>query len=197
MNVTIEHGFPSDQRDVAAALYYEAFRGKLGNIFDPPDKAHRFFADILDPEFAISAVDGNGTLLGIAGYKTSKGALTGGTFASLANVYGSFGAVWRAALASLLERDLEPCVLLMDGICVAEHARGLGLGTKLLHEIKQTAGSLGCHSVRLDVIDNNPRAASLYAREGFEPRETEHTGPLRHLFGFSAATRMEYAVVQK
>ena len=196
MNVTITTGFPENQRHVAAALYYDAFRGKLGRLFDPPAKAHRFFASILDPRFAISALDEQGNLLGIAGYKTADGALTGGTLTDLSRVYGPVGAIWRAALASLLERDLEPGALLMDGICVRKNARGLGLGTRLLSEIKSTARDLGCASVHLDVIDSNPRAAALYAREGFKAEGTETLGPLRHLFGFSTSTRMVYAVAQ-
>jgi ribosomal protein S18 acetylase RimI-like enzyme len=197
MNVTIQPRFPEDQRDTAATLYYEAFRGKLHRLFDPPEKAHVFFAGILDPGFALSAVSEDGTLLGLAGFKTSKGALTGGTLKDLNRVYGVFGGLWRGLLASLLERDLEDGVLLMDGICVSSDARGLGLGTKLLRAIKDKARDLNCTSVRLDVIDTNPRAQSLYAREGFVPVRTEKLGPLRHLFGFSKSTRMEYAVPQQ
>ena len=197
MNATIQPGFPEDQRAVAAALYYEAFRGKLHRLFDPPEKAHAFFSDILDPQFAISAVSETGTLMGLAGYKTSQGALTDGDLKDLSRRYGALGGLWRGLLVSLLERDLEDGILLMDGICVSADARGLGLGTQLLHAIKNKAADLNCTSVRLDVIDTNPRAQALYSREGFVPVGTETLGPLKYLFGFSESTRMEYAVAQQ
>ena len=196
MKVTIQPGFSEAHRPEAARLYYAAFHDKLHRIFDPAHKAHALFERILDPAYAISAVSEDGKLLGIAGYKTADGALTGGAFDDLRQVYGLWGAAWRAALASLLERDVRPNVLLMDGICVSKDARGLGIGTRLLHAIKHKAHDLGCASVRLDVIDTNPRAAALYRREGFKEIKTEHIGPLRHLFKFSTATQMEYAVAQ-
>ena len=44
--------------------------------------------------------------------------------------------------------------------------------------------------VRLDVIDSNPRARTLYEREGFNATDTHRLGLLRHVFGFESATTM-------
>ena len=78
----------------------------------------------------------------------------------------------------------------MDGIFVTKEARGLGLGTALLRAVKGEALKRGCGEVRLDVIDNNPRARKLYEREGFVAGNVQSLGPLKHLFGFSSATEM-------
>lgn len=192
----IIHGIPSDQIDTAAALYWQAFGGKLGRLMRPDDKALRFFAQVIVPEFAISAVDTDGKLLGLAGFKTDAGGLVAGGLADLARVYGWPGALWRGPLLALLERELEPGVLQMDGICVSAQARGQGVGTALLAAIKAKAAQRGDRVVRLDVIDTNPRAEALYRREGFAPVSRESLGPFRWLFGFGSALRMEYPVAR-
>lgn len=191
----IIRGFPEHLRRQAAGLYFKAFEGKIGGILNRDGRGIRFIELVISSRFAISATSSDGSkLLGIAGYKTSDGSLVGGTLTDLASVYGWFGAIWRAIPLSLLERELEEQVLLMDGIAVAEEARGLGIGTKLLHAIIKEAEHQGKNEVRLDVIDTNPRAKALYERNGFIEQKTEKLGPFSFLFGFSASTTMKYTI---
>lgn len=192
--VTIQTGFPAAQRGVAAHLYYQAFGEKLGKLMGHDGRAERFFARVLDPAHAISALAPDGTLLGFAGFKTERGAFAGGGLRDFAAIYGWPGTLWRAPLLALLERDLAPGQLLMDGIAVAPEARGLGIGTKLLSAIMNEARTRKMAQVRLDVIDINPRARALYERVGFRAEKTEHIGPLRYLFGFRSATRMVFSL---
>ena len=187
----IVSGFPENQRVTAAALFWQAFSGKLGKILAPDDKALFLIARLLDPDFAISALDEDGGLIGMAGFKTKEGALVAGSLSDMTAVYGLFGGLWRGIVLDLLERDPEPGLLLMDGIFVGAEARGLGVGTALLNEICSAAVARGCSRVRLDVIDTNPRARALYERSGFVSAGTEETGPFKYIFGFSSATRME------
>ncbi|WP_424985936.1 GNAT family N-acetyltransferase [Microbulbifer sp. S227A] len=176
---------------MAARLFWQAFRGKLGRIMWPEQRALGFIGGNLDPQFALAARDHHGTLLGLAGFKDRNGALLGGDFRSLAASYGWFGAFWRGALLELLERDIEPDVLLMDGIFVSQAARGRGIGTALLRAICDTARARNLSAVRLDVIDTNPRARALYAREGFVEIDTQDIGLLRLLLNFRTSTRMQ------
>ena len=195
MKVTIQNGFPPELAPQAAALYFAAFEGKIGGILGRDGRGLRFIESVIDPGHAISAVSADGkALLGIAGFKTSKGATVGGELADLATIYGWFGAIWRGLILSLLERDLEDDVLLMDGIAVSQAARGQGIGTKLLNAIFAEAERREKKRIRLDVIDTNPRARALYERLGFIKIGTEHLGPLKILFGFSSSARMERAV---
>nr|WP_319384909.1 GNAT family N-acetyltransferase [uncultured Roseibium sp.] len=187
----VQPGFPDDQRPVAAALFWSAFRGKLEKVMKPEARALTFFEDALDPAFSFGAVSRDGTLLGLAGYKTSDGAFVNGTLARMTDVYGRFGGLWRGMVLDLLERRTQPGALLMDGIFVNEAARGKGVGTALLQAIFNKAAEDGLNRVRLDVIDRNDRARSLYERMGFNPVSVAHTGLFRHVFGFSSATRME------
>lgn len=192
--VTISDGFQPHEAAIAAGLFWAAFRGKLGPLMRPKARALAFLAAAMTPGFALTARDDSGRILGLAGYKTAHGALVQGGWADLVRAYGTFGAVWRAPLLALLEREVQPGVLLMDGIFVAPGARGRGTGSALLAAVKAKARDLGLSSVRLDVIDTNPRARALYERQGFVVGATTRLGPLRHLFGFSASTEMRHTL---
>ncbi|MEM9584588.1 MAG: GNAT family N-acetyltransferase [Pseudomonadota bacterium] len=189
-SVKIIPGFTEDQRATAVELFWQAFREKLHAVMGPEAKARAFLTSVADPSHAISAVDESGTLLGIAGFKTADGAFIGGAVSDLITVYGLLGTVWRGPLLSMLERDLAANVLLMDGIFVADAARGQGIGTRLLQAIKEEARNRKLGQVRLDVIDKNTRARALYEREGFVAGAVQQLGPFRHIFGFSSATTM-------
>ena len=80
----------------------------------------------------------------------------------------------------------------MAGIFVSEHARGQGVGTKLLDAVIWTARMNRCARVRLDVVDGTPRAKALYARYGFQEVGQVHTGVLAPLMGFKSATTMMF-----
>ncbi len=195
MSMVIEAGFREDERAVAAQLYWQAFGAKLGKVLGPSSRAIPFLTAVMDPDFAIVARDAGGQLLGMAGFKTPEGGLINGGLRDMARHYGWFGTAWRAVLLSALERDPEAGVLQMDGIFVAQAARGKGVGGQLLDAVTARAAELALRVVRLDVIDTNPRARALYERKGFLAMTRSHTGPLRHIFGFRSALRMERPVV--
>lgn len=188
MKITV--GIPHKNRAEAAALYWEAFGEKLGFVLGPKYRALIFITSVLRADHGICAHDDKGRLLGVAGFKTSKGALVGGDFTDLRRVYGWVGAAIRIMLLAALERDTENERFLMDGLYVAQEARGQGVGTALLDAISAEAKRRGYTQVRLDVIDTNPRAKALYLHEGFVEVKTQKLGLMRHVFGFSAATTM-------
>lgn len=193
-DVTVAAGFADFERSTVAELYWTAFGKKLSFCLGPDAKAHAFLTRVVNPRYALCARSADGTLLGVAGFKTSEGSLVGGSFSDLRAVYGLFGSLWRALLLSVLERDLEQGTLLMDGICVAPNARGKGLGTLLLRAIKSEAHNRDCTDIRLDVINTNPRAQALYEREGFVQTTQTTLGPLKYVFGFSSSWEMRYAL---
>lgn len=193
MTVKVDVGFTQEERPEVAALYWQAFEGKLGFALGPAERALPFISKALDPTHALVA-RADGVLLGVAGIKTDKGRLVDGDFSDMRASYGLFGALWRVALLMVLERDLEPGVCQMDGIFVNARARGQGVGTVLLEAVADQARQSGARVVRLDVIDTNPRAEALYRKRGFVPVKREHTGPFKWIFGFGSALRMERAV---
>ena len=107
---------------------------------------------------------------------------------------GFFGAARALCVFALLQRKQNGLELLMDGIAVSSAARGAGVGTKLLNELKDYALSENYHSIRLDVIDTNPAAKRLYERLGFKSTKTTRFAYLNWLLGFSAATTLEFRV---
>lgn len=193
-NIRICDGFPPDQRAQAARLFWEAFGPKLRLCLGPDAKALAYIERVLSPEHAIAAIGPDGALIGIAGFKTDRGAFVGGGLKDLQTVYGAIGGLARAMPLGLIDRPLEPGVLTMDGVMVSADARGLGVGTALLAAVKAKAAALGRAQVRLDVIDANPRARALYERQGFVAHESVNLGLLRFIFGFRRSTRMVFTL---
>lgn len=190
MTVRILRGLPREHREAAAALYWQAFGGKLGLVMGPEDRAMLFLSRAIRGDHAIIALSDAGELLGFAGFKTADGAFAGGTPDDLRAVYGLAGSLWRAALLRLLGRSVENQRFLIDGICVQREARGLGIGSQLVEAICDEAQARGYGEVRLDVIDSNWRARALYERLGFRALHQESIGPLRLVFGFQSTTAM-------
>lgn len=190
MRVTIRQGLPEHLRPDAAALYWQAFGGKLGRVMGPRPRALRFLQRVIRADHALVAQDAEGQLLGLAGFKTPAGSFAGGTAGDLYAIYGALGLLWRLPLLALLSRDVDNDRFLLDGICVAPAARGLGIGSALMAAIETEAQARGYASVRLDVVDSNWRAKALYERLGYLAVKTDHLGLLRHAFGFDAAVTM-------
>ncbi|MBO6604985.1 MAG: GNAT family N-acetyltransferase [Roseicyclus sp.] len=188
--LTLVSGFPEDQRERVARLYWQAFRGKLGRVLGPDDKALRFLTPVLHGSHAISALNADGALVGVAGFSTPQDTFVAGTEADLCKVYGRFGAMWRGLLLEMLDRPRSTEILVMDGIFVAPEARGQGVGSALLDGIVEEAKARGLAGVRLDVIDSNPRAKALYERKGFVACTPQKLGALKWVFGFSSVTPM-------
>lgn len=183
-------GFHERERGQVARMYWRAFGGKLGRVLGPEPKALAFLERVLDPEHGIAARNPDGDLLGVLGFKTYEGALVGGDLSDLRAVYGWWGGLWRAGILEQLEHDSEDARFLLDGVFVAEAARGQGVGTALLAAAEDLARTRGFREIRLDVIDSNGRARALYERLGFAPRGMHHLGLLRWVFRFRSAETM-------
>ena len=188
--VQISLGLPPALRDQAAEIYWQAFGGKLGRVMGPDARAHAFLQRVMRDDHALVACDESGALLGLAGFKTPQGSFAGGTWADMRAIYGLAGLTWRLPLLALLSREVDNDRFLLDGICVAPAARGLGVGAALMAAIEDEARARGYGYVRLDVIDTNWRARALYERLGYMAVKTVPLGPLRHVFGFDAAVTM-------
>ncbi|MFJ8041991.1 GNAT family N-acetyltransferase [Kitasatospora sp. NPDC096147] len=187
--VEVRRGVPEGAEPRVAELYWEAFGRKLGAALNPPDRARAFLARHLrHGRGVVALVDGG--VAGVAGYQLGGEGLIGGTAGDVLAEYGRVRGLPRLALLALMERRAAPGELVMDGIAVAPEHRGAGLGSLLLGEILTVAAEQGCHRVRLDVIDVNPRARALYERLGFRAVKTERTPWLGELMGFEAVTTM-------
>ncbi|OYW60720.1 MAG: N-acetyltransferase [Rhodobacterales bacterium 32-66-7] len=188
--ITIFRGLHPHLQPDAARIYWDAFGSKLGRVLGPTPRALAFFQRVMRLDHCFTAIAADGSLVGLAGFRTAQGSFAGGGWSDLRAVYGLWGAEWRGAALWLLGGDTDADRFLIDGICVARDHRSRGVGTRLLEALYAEATARGHAAIRLDVIDGNWRARALYARHGFTPTRTERLGPLRHLFGFKASTTM-------
>lgn len=193
LKITYQQGFTAPQLNKAIQLYDQAFGAKLGLGIPEPEKRLTFLRSIFNPTFSLVALH-EGQVVGIAGFQTPAGSLTGGimNFSTLRRQLGWLGSVRAALIFSLYERTATPGELLMDGLAVDSAYRGQGIGGRLLQEIIAYGQANGYHHVRLDVIDTNPRAKKLYQRQGFQTIKEEHYPFLRPLLGFGGSTEMHY-----
>lgn len=190
MLITYQLGLPKSQRKAAAELYWRAFGDKLGKVMGPNPRAMKFLLRVLRDDHAVVALDEAGNLIGMAGFKSPLGGFAGGEIGDIRAIYGMFGALWRLPLLWMLERDIDNERFLLEGVCVQEPARSLGIGTGLLQFIEDVARSRGYAEIRLDVVDSNLRAKALYARLGYVITKSEDIGILRHVFGFQSSSTM-------
>jgi len=191
-NIEYLLGTPEEKRDEAAVLYESAFGQKFSMVIASQADRVKLISNSFLLQHSIAAIS-DGQLVGIAGFQTESGALTGGmNYRQLISQLGFFRGNRAAILFSLYERKPVPGELLMDGIAVAPKIRGKGIGTRLLEELVTYAKREKFDQIRLDVIDTNPQARKLYERNGFVETKTEHFGYLRWLLGFGASTTMVY-----
>ncbi|MEM7612926.1 MAG: GNAT family N-acetyltransferase [Pseudomonadota bacterium] len=193
-DINIQQGFGDELRAAAAELYDAAFGAKLGVAIPDAATRKKILARGFDPAHAIVAMI-DGDIVGIAGFQTAQGALTGNiSIALLRRHLGLRGLTRALPVLALFERKHTAGELLMDGIGVSPAMRGKGVGTQLLKAVIAFAKAEGYSTVRLDVIDTNDNAKRLYERVGFEPVRTEQFGYLRWLLGFGASTQMAYRI---
>ncbi len=73
------------------------------------------------------------------------------------------GAVVGYAGAFVLPPDSD-----LQTVAVAPHAQGLGLASRMIEALLDTARSAGCTHMMLEVREDNSRAIALYERIGYE-----------------------------
>ena len=186
----IEAGFTDADRATIAALYWGAFGPKLGRALGPRAEAEAYIAKCLMPENALIARNAAGKVVGVIGFKTMTSGLVAGGFGPLRGHFGLFGATWRYALLAALPQDVDNTRFLIDGLFVAEEARGTGLGTRLIWALADRARAQGYRQMRLEVVDTNLRAKALYHRLGFVAAGRIDMGLRALIFGYDSATTM-------
>ncbi|MCG8434560.1 MAG: GNAT family N-acetyltransferase [Gammaproteobacteria bacterium] len=190
MAIEYHIGFPEFCRQRAAELYDEAFQRKFKPIIASDELRVAILAESICPDFAVTAFKGD-QLVGIAGFHEENFSFTGGGSArGVLKRLGWLKGLRAILLFALFERNPRHGELLMDGIVVDDSERGKGVGSGILERLTEYAISKKYKTLRLDVVDTNPRAKQLYQRQGFVATHTQHHPYLKNLFGFSASTTM-------
>ncbi|MBN3527242.1 GNAT family N-acetyltransferase [Paenibacillus apiarius] len=199
---TITNVLTGEQTEQAAGIYYEAFKHKLKYLWlftDKPRQGIAFLTRTLTIKKGFYALK-EGRVIGIVGLQKDKEPYIHVTCKSFSESFGLFGGVWRYAAYQIykffdgIPKENE---LRIDSIAVANEARGLGVGSGLLHKVLVTASEIGKTSVVLEVVDTNPQARKLYERIGFVLTGTEKFGFLTARAGFTAVHYMRKPIVQQ
>lgn len=193
-NITYQDHLPETHFDEAAELYESAFGPKFARAIPQRSDRMHLIRNGFHADFAFTAFDGD-RLVGLAGYQTSSGYLTGGiTPRAIWRKLGPLPSIRAIIILSLYDRTPAKGELVMDGIAVRSSHRGRGIGTELLRHTVAFAAERGYARVRLDVIDTNPAARKLYERFGFKIIKEERYPYLRGILGFSGSATMEYGI---
>ncbi|GAA3231872.1 GNAT family N-acetyltransferase [Oerskovia jenensis] len=194
-DVTISRGFTEDERGRVASLYWEAFGRKLRPGFVDEQTGVAVVRAALRRDQMLVARQGD-DVIGVCGFYDAGAGAADLRWSRLRQALSVPAALRASLVLSLLSRSPHPGSFVLDGICVDRAARGLGVGTALLGAASEGARRDGARTVRLSVIDGNPRARALYERQGFVPVDRGTLGLLSPVYGFDGYTTMERTVDQ-
>jgi ribosomal protein S18 acetylase RimI-like enzyme len=194
MEITISRSVPEEYREKAVLLFEQAFGEKISVAVNNKEQRLDLFSRSFDLNFAFAAIS-DGQLVGIAGFSIDGKSLTSKLeYADLIKTLGIVKGNWAVLILSMFKRNANPNQLLMDGISVDENFRGQGIGKKLLNELISFAKESGFKSIRLDVINTNPRAKKLYEKVGFTEIKNDKYPYLKWLLGFSGSDELRYII---
>lgn len=140
--VKIAQGWSSEQKIRIAELYEQAFGSKFEVAINRKQQRVNVLANGFVDEFSFIA-EVEAKIVGLAGFQTPAGSLTGGiSLKSLVNELGFIRGWWAVLVFSLFERKAEPKELVMDGIVVDADYRSQGIGGLLLDTILEYAKAM-------------------------------------------------------
>jgi len=192
--VSIQRGLSPELKSSAADLFLTALGEKLVPILGQAKATALVESSIVSTSCLAAVKDGK--LLGVLAIQTNKQSFLDPGWENFKAHYGIVGGIIRAAGLTLLQHRPKPKELYVEGIAVADFARGKGVGTRLFDELMILARSQGFERVTLQVVDTNPRALKLYERLGFTIEKRSKVWPVNRMIGwhFSESIFMERVV---
>ena len=193
--VIINNGLSEGFKRAAAELFMAALGEKFIPILGDETKATALLESSIHTDYCLSAMEGN-QLLGLLAITNQDGSFIDPTFKDMKVHYGGLGGTIRSGGLALLDHKTESGELYIEGIAVAAHARGKGVGTKLINQVFSLAVAEGFTRVTLQVINTNPRAQQLYERLGFKVEKREKIWPVNRIIGwdFEEVIYMAYEI---
>ena len=195
MTIRLQWGLPDNLPLAAATLIYDTFIKKLRYALGPRHIGIRFVAYSLQSEYGLVALH-DGEFVGVAGAKTAKGELVQVRLGSWIRTYHI-----RTIRSFLIgfpfwyERR-GPGVLTLANLSIVESARGQGIGTQMVKEFMRYGLKQNFRILKLEVINSNVRAKTLFERLGFKTTKYSNIPlPWSHLLGFTGVYEMSYPLV--
>ena len=190
--INIRRGFEEKDRSKAAKLYVIAFKRKFEKLLGEEAILQRMFEKAMNSDFSLCAYE-DGNLLGICGFHAGKHGLVEIKGRDFIENFGLIKGLWKAFLTDMIftRKVKSKKELLMDGIAVDKDNRGQGIGSKLFQALIEYGIEENYNSIRLDVIDENPKAKALYQKLGFKETYYEKVPKyISKLIGVSGVTAM-------
>lgn len=193
MDFITELGIRIEHKEDAARLYAIAFQTKFLKILGEPEEVTQLLKEGINIQRGISAISAENELLGIAGFQLDNTSLTDITFRTFVAKYGIVKGTFKYIILAVLfhRKPDKKSQLLMDGISVKQGNRGRGIGKQLFIELEKFSIQEKMTSIKLDVIDENPKAKKLYESIGFVPTKYSKTPKFIYkIIGVSGVTTM-------
>lgn len=162
-------------------------------ILGTPEEVTQLIKEGLNIQRGISAISTDNELLGISGFKLDNSLLIDIKFRTYVSKYGIIKETLKYVVLSAIfyRKPDKKSQLLMDGIAVKEGNRGRGIGKQLFIALEKFSIQYKMTSIRLDVIDENPKAKKLYESIGFVPTKYSKTPNfIYRLIGVRGVTTM-------
>lgn len=198
MQVEVLPTLPEPLRLEAGLVLWEAFREKMLHTIGSR-KPQEVLARTIVSERVLVAVedtedDSFGSVLGVAAVADVNGLPLDLSKDQLVREFGPLLGRVRALIGRFLQSKAREGELELSFIAVAPDARGQGVGRALLDAVEARAHSAGLITVRLEVVDNNPRARDLYERHGYRHARRVSLPLIRPIMGFGGYDEMVLAV---
>ena len=193
--VAIQKGIPPEAIRSAADLYLSALWEKFRPVLGNDERAISVVESSIKPNNCFSAMEDH-QLIGVLAIQTTKQHFLNPGLMDLKTHYGIAGAIAKGIALQLLQYKPRHGELYVEGVAVAEFARGKGVGTKLFEAMTNYARGQAYRTISLEVIDTNKRALTLYERLGFAIKKRSKIWPLNKIIGwpFNESILMELTV---
>jgi len=191
--IKIVKGINKNDIEIAALIYYEAFRKKILSGDMTEMQALELLKRSINTEncFAVYYDD---ALVAFSGFYKEKKAFMKIKLIDCADILGLFEGFFYFIFSAMLNRPPAKKELQMDGIAVRSDFRGNGFGSMLLKKLIEYGKYLNFNKIKLDVIDGNDGAHRLYLKTGFKDIKRHRLGILGVLYGIKGFTHMHYTL---
>lgn len=164
----IAHSLEAVDKNELLDIYCDAFEGKYISLMGSKDAVRRILKNSYTGQNSICALSGEGDLMGVLSYCENGKAMFDMSLSVFVKEFGIFKGAYKLFLLwFIFDRKTRVDECYIDHIVVSPHHRSKGVGTLLLDEMELVASSKNYKYLGLDVIDENPRALSLYGKIGF------------------------------
>jgi len=193
MSTIIQVGINEEHKVEAAQLYAKAFERKFVKILGPVEEVAALFSKGINVKNGICAISPDNELIGIAGFQFNDTKLIEVGFKDFINQFGMFRGLFKLIFLGVLfyRKADDKNQLLMDGIVVKEGNRGQGIGKALFEKLEYFSRENKLSTLKLDVIDENPKAKKLYEKIGFVTKRYQKVpNGIKGLIGVSGVSTM-------